>query len=181
MTTSLDEVVERTRGQRGLGAVAGATLEVTLGRLARALARQAEDEQAMQMAIQPIPFPPVLFPVAATALTTPTSATLLGPEDGQVWDIRRVTLAGWTTADAAINVNLYRELNSPNVGNPENRLRKFNDSAPGNETWSPGGGLILKSPDGLLITGSGFTTTTGIYLVLEGIQVDQRWLPRYLL
>jgi hypothetical protein len=128
-----------------------------------------------------IPFPAVLFPVVSNALTVPVQSSLLGPEDGQVWDVRRVTLSGWTTADAAINVNLFREQSTPTAGNPQNRLRKFNDSAPGNETWSPGGGLVLHAPDTLLITGGAFTTTTGIYLTLEGVQFAAEYEADYLI
>jgi hypothetical protein len=114
-------------------------------------------------------------------LTVPVNSILLGPEDGQVWDIRRVSLFGWTTADAAISVRLWRELNSPNVGNPQNHLKKFNDSAPGNETWSPGGGLVLHSPDALLLTGGPFTTTTGITLNLEGVALAAEYEAEYLI
>lgn len=135
----------------------------------------------LQRGVHAIDFPAVFFPVVAGALTIPTGSVLLGPEDGQMWDVRRVTLAGWTTTDAAINVNMFREVNSPSAGNPQNRLRKFNDSAPGNETWGPGGGLVLHSPDALLILGTGFTTTTGIYLTLEGVQVATEYEAEYLL
>lgn len=179
-TAALAEVVSRTRDDNG--AAAGATLEISLGQIARHMARQAQQERDLNRAIRAIPMPPVLFPVVTGALTQPpTVISQLGPEDGQVWDIRRVTLAGWTTADAAVNVNLFRELLSTLSGQPQNRLRKFNDSAPGNETWSPGGGLILHSPDGLLITGTGFTTTTGITVSIEGVAIDARWEARYLL
>ena len=43
-------------------------------------------------------FPAVQFPVVAGAVTVPTSVVLLGPEDGQVWDVRRISIAGLTAA-----------------------------------------------------------------------------------
>lgn len=170
---------------------AGLSFEAQLGELREQVnplitAYQAAQERSAQMqrGIHAVNLTSVQFPVVSGALTIPTATVLLGPEDGQVWDVRRVTLAGWSTADAAINVNMWRELsiNQPTAqGNPQNRLAKFNDSAPGNERWAPGGGLILHSPDAVLITGSGFTTTTGIWVTLEGVALEQKLEPYYLL
>lgn len=175
-TPGLDELSRRVAGP-GIHA----SLDVNLGQAVAAIGRDHERRRQFLADMHAINFPAVLFQVTAGALVVPPGAVLLGPEDGQVWDVRRVTLAGWTTADAAINVNLYREQNTPTAGNPQNRLRKFNDSAPGNETWSPGGGLVLHAPDALLITGSGFTTTTGIYLALEGVQFAAKYEADYLI
>src|SRR5215471_9236682 len=98
--------------------VNGSTRRPNGARVAEGLRRQRE----LQRAIHAIPFPSVTFPVVAGALTIPVHADdLLGPEDGQLWDVRRVTLAGWTTADAAINVNLFKETQTPGAGNPQNR------------------------------------------------------------
>jgi|SRR5215472_8435183 len=154
-------------------------------KVARAQAEERSRSLRMQRAIHAMPLGSVEFLVASGSLVVPTAASLLGPEDGQVWDVRRITLAGWGTADAAINVNLFSELNmsQPSAqGNPQNRLRKFNDSAPGNETWAPGGGLVMHSPESLLITGTGFTAaTTGIWLNLFGVAMEQWIEPDYLL
>lgn len=163
----LNELAARV-GQQG-GPAATLSLEVAIGHLARQASAQHKRIQEINRGVRSIPFAAVLFPVVSSNLTVPVNSVLLGPEDGQVWDVRRVTLAGWTNADAAVNVNLWREVNSPAAGNLQNRLRKFNDNAPGNETWSPGGGLVLHSPDALLLTGGPFTTTTGIVLNLEGV------------
>lgn len=179
-TPGLDEVTRRVNGG---GASAGIrlTAEVALDRIARHMTAERAHRRDFLRAVHAINFPPVLFPVVAGALVTPTQISQLGPEDGYLWDVRRVTLAGWSTADAAINVNLFREMNSPTAGNPQNRLRKFNDSAPGNETWGPGGGLILHAPDAVLLAASGFTTTTGIYLTVEGVQIDDDYEAEYLI
>jgi hypothetical protein len=174
----LNEVVSRVNGG---GPAATVSLEVALGHIARGHVAQARRAQEINRGVRAIVFPAVLFPVVSSNLTVPVNSVLLGPEDGQVWDVRRVTLAGWTAADAAINVNLWREVNSPSSGNPQNRLRKFNDNAPGNETWSPGGGLVLHSPDALLITGGPFTTTTAITLNIEGVAIAAELEAEYLI
>lgn len=160
------------------------TLRETVSKTAQTVAWLAERERRRQRSIHALPLPSVQFPVVSGALTQPTSVSLLGPEDGQVWDIRAVCVAGWSTADAAITVQLFAESAlgiTASQGNPQNRLAKFNDSAPGNERWSPSGGLLLHAPDQLLLIGSGFTTTTGITLNLRGVAMEQWVEPDYLL
>lgn len=159
-------------------------LSEQLSKTAQARAADEERRRLMQRAIHALPFPSVTFPVVSGSLVQPTATVLLGPEDGQVWDIRVISLAGWTTADAAINVNLFGELLigvPASQGNPQNRLAKFNDSAPGNERWNPSGGLVLHSPEQLLITGTGFTTTTAITVNMRGVAFEQWVEPDYLL
>lgn len=169
----------------------GLSFEAQLGeihaavtRVSDQLSRQAERQRRMQRAIHALPMPSVQFAVVSSNLAVPTAALLAGPEDGQVWDIRLVTLAGWTSADAAIAVNLYSELNtgqSALQGNPQNRLAQFNNSAAGNERWAPGGGLVLHSPESLILQGGPFTTTTAITMNLRGVAFEQWIEPDYLL
>jgi len=180
LSPALDDLTARLTGPPA-GAVATLDIHASLGKIARHLEHEDRRRRDFLRAVRGINFPAVTFPVVSGALTVTPNAVLLGPEDGQVWDIRRVTLAGWTTADAAINVNLFREQNTPTAGNLQNRLKKFNDSAPGNETWNPGGGLLLHSPDSLLVTGSGFTTTTAVIVTLEGVQVQADYEAEYLI
>lgn len=159
-------------------------LREQVSKTAQTVAYLADRERKRQRSIHAQPLASVPFPVSSGALQIPTAVSLLGPEDGQVWDIRLVTLAGWTTADAAILVNLFGESAlglTSSQGNPQNRLAKFNDSTPGSERWSPSGGLLLHSPDQLLITGTGFTTTTAITLNLRGVAMEQWVEPDYLL
>jgi hypothetical protein len=176
-TDALNQLTRQVNGRGGVRVSA----EVSIGHMAAIVRADAQRKREFLASMRAIPFPAVLFPVSAGNLVTPVNSSLLGPEDGQVWDVRRVTLSGWTTADAALSVNLFREQNTPTTGNPQNRLRKFNDNAPGNETWSPGGGLVLHAPDALLITGGSFTTTTGIFLNLEGVQFAAEYEADYLI
>src|SRR5215475_10009124 len=106
----MDEVVARARGARADAAVA---LEVSLGRLVKRLADREDRAVQLQRAVNPLNMPAVQVPVVAGALQTGANAVLTGPEDGQIWDIRRVTLAGGTLADAAITVTLFRETPVP--------------------------------------------------------------------
>lgn len=174
----LDDLVRKVNGG---GPAATISLEVALGHIARHYASEGKRTRERNRAVRAIPFAAVQFPVVSSNLVVPVNVSLLGPEDGQVWDVRRITLAGWTAADAAVNVNAWRETNTPTAGNPQNRLKKFNDNAPGNETWSPGGGLVLHSPDTILLTGGPFTTTTSIILNIEGVQIEAEYEAEYLI
>ncbi len=172
MTSSpaLDELAARARGAQ---VQAGASLEVLIGRLAASMSRREDRDRELNRAVQPIAIPAVQFPLNAGVTTVPTQASLLGPEDGQVWDVRRVTVQGLTGVQV---VTLYKEVNSGAVGNPQNLLQVFTATAP---TWSPSGGLILRSPDALLLVGSALTVAP--VLSGEAVAVEARWLSRYLL
>lgn len=274
-------------------AAADLSLTAVLGRIARGMDEAEKRNAKMQRAVQTILLPAVQLNVASGTLTgaVPTWS-LLGPEDGQVWDVRRLTVAGlvgpagtpisaqgtqtapgantqiaiiaaasitpgtytisWTcslsgtpgagevdnfqlrlgsttlenssnpgavgeypqaafgpvylsganavavrnsgagTAGAvyAVNititpvssgdvVNLFREVGS--TGNPENYVQSF--SAPGTSpgpTWTPGGGLVLRSPESLFLSGTGLAAPT-VTISGEAVAVADDWLAQYLL
>jgi hypothetical protein len=256
----------------------------------RATARRERDDRDLNRAIQTIILPAVQFPVAAGVLSDPVQTNLLGPEDGQVWDVRRLTVSGLVSpnnlgslqnyntatspgADATIaavtllpgvvysvtvivqlsgtlgagdtnnmlletgnllqtlitppgvagqvsngpfiitgsaagagltcaveaiaastvgavysaqitatpvggdQVTLFREINSPTSGNPQNALHTFTSAA---ADWEPGGGLVLRSPESLLLAGSGLAAAS-VLLSGEAVAIEAAWLSRYLL
>lgn len=289
---ALADLTARVRGA-GAGAAASLTLEACLGRIARRMDREAADERDMQRAVQPVILPAVRLVVAAGVLGSDPALSLLGPEDGQAWDIRRLTVAGlvagggaaaaaqgqanapaagatiatlaaasivpgtylinWSVnlsgtlaaadvdnfklksasvalitssnpdvagefpqvqfgpirldgttnvsvaavgaatagsiygADLSLvpvpsdQVSLYREVAGAGGGNPENLLWTFTPpgTSPG-PTWNPGGGLIMRSPEGLLLAGTG-VAAAAVTLSGEAVAVETPWLPRYLL
>lgn len=287
-TSALDQLTRQVTGPRGLRVSA----ELTIGRMAAAVVADAQRKREFAASMRAIPFPAATFPVVAGVLTTPPPATvLLGPEDGQVWDVRRVSLAGLTAAapagasttvsgqqtspgagatiaataalpagtylvswtvvlsgtlgagdannlqltngatQVATSLNagaagtyiqqqatvvipaggaivavksiaaatvggvyaaqitaapqatqgdsckLYREMNTPTTGNPQNFLHKFTEAA---ADWEPGGGVILHSPDTLLIAGSGLAAPS-VILNLEGVQFAAEYEADYLI
>lgn len=175
-TTSLNEVARRTRGD-GTGIAGGASLEVVLGKIFGHMQRQERDSRDLDRAVQTINIPAVQFPLSGDAVTNPPATMLLGPEDGYAWDLRRITVQGLTAAQV---VSLFKEVNNPRSGNPQNFLWTF--SAPGTSpgpTWNPGGGLVLRAQEQLLLTGTGLTAAP--VLSGEGTQVAMPWLSRYLL
>lgn len=90
---SLAELTRRVNG--GGGAVAGGlSVEAVLGRVMRHLDRAEQADREMQRAVQPVIFPAVRFPVSGGVLQFDPAAAMLGPEDGQVWFVERVSVAG---------------------------------------------------------------------------------------
>lgn len=284
-TPALDELASRVAGP-GIHA----SLDVNLGRAVAVIGREHERRRQFLADMHSIPFPAVTFPVVGGVLTVPTMASLLGPEDGQVWDVRRISVAGLTAAGAAgassttsgqvtsagaaatitsqalaagtylvqwtvalsgtlgagdannlqltngatqvatsLNAGaagtyvqqqatvvipaggatlavksiaastvggvyaaqltaapqatlgdsckLYREMNNPTAGNLQNYLHKFTEAS---ADWEPGGGVILHSPDTLILAGSGLSAS-GVVMNLEGVQFAARYEADYLL
>ena len=285
-TPGLDELSRRVAGP-GIHA----SLDVNLGQAVAAIGREHDRRRQFLADMHSIPFPAVTFPVVGGALTVPPTAVLLGPEDGQVWDIRRVSLAGLTAAapagasttvsgqqtspgaaatiaatgtlpagtylvqwtavlsgtlgagdannlqltngatQVATSLNagaagtyvqqsatvvvpaggaivavksiaaatvggvyaaqltaapqatlgdsckLYREMNTPTAGNPQNFLHKFTEAS---ADWEPGGGVILHSPDTLILAGSGLSAS-GVVMNLEGVQFAAKYEADYLI
>lgn len=288
-TPALNDLSARVRGG---GGVKGAfSLELVMGQLSKRLAAEADREREMQRAVQTVLLPAVQYTVTGGAPVVPQQSGLMGPEDGQVWDVRRLTVAGlspaatqsagvaaggnvtnpganttiislaalspglwqinWsvglqgtvTAADAnnmrlrsnattiataeypglvgnypqpPVQVNvpagagltliqsvaaasgasaiytgslsatplfggdavaLYREIPGAGNGQPENFLHLFTAASP---SWSPGGGLVLRSPEQLLLAGTGLLAAT-VTLSGEAVAVAAPWLSRYLL
>lgn len=81
-----------------------------------------------------------------------------------------------TPAGAGDTVSLYREIPGAGNGQSNNFLWQFTPAAP---VWEPKG-LYLRSPEQLLLAGSGLITA-GVVLSADGIAVEPRWLSRYVL
>ena len=292
---ALAELQRRVARPPGAGVAASLSLEAVLGRLAWSMERAAADEQEIQRAIQPVVLPAVRLAVTAGVLGTDPAMGLLGPEDGQAWDVRRLTVAGLTVAGgtpqfaegtvtspgsavtiasipiaslipgtytinwsvelagtlaavdsnnfrlqgaglpggiisdnpavagvypqppfewtfstpfltpltiksiaagtvgaiysasmsltpvASDEVSLYREIGGAGGGNPENLLWTFTPpgTSPG-PTWNPGGGLIMRSPESLLLAGTSLAAAA-VVISGEAVAVETPWLSRYLL
>jgi hypothetical protein len=90
----------------GNGAAVSGALEITLGKLAAAIDRRwpdpADAERELNRAVQPLVLPAVQYPVTGGVVQASVAAqTLTGPEDGQCWHVRRVTVDGLTAPAVA--------------------------------------------------------------------------------
>lgn len=87
---------------QGIRAELGGHLELVLGKLAAALDRMdagqgLDTDMELTRAVQPVILPAVQFPVVGGVVQPSVLAQqLLGPEDGQVWRLGRITIDGLT-------------------------------------------------------------------------------------
>jgi len=175
-TEALNELAARTRGDTR-GATATVSLEITMGKVARELAWHRKRLVERNAAIHDIPIPAVQFPLNAGNTTIPPNSVLLGPEDGQVWDVRRLAVTGLTGVQV---VSAYLEINNPAAGNPQNFLWTFSaaGTTPG-PSWNPAGGLLMHSPAQIILVGTSLTVAP----ILSGmaIQIMEPYLADYLI
>lgn len=95
VTAGLDQIAEKYRGTPGVGAIAQASLEVVLGRLADQMERAEYMARRRAQAATILPFPAQVFPVVGGTLAVPlTIADALAPKDGYVWAISYLAVDG---------------------------------------------------------------------------------------
>jgi len=145
-----------------------------LAQTARHAEAQQAHQEALNRAVQPVLVPAVQFTITANQIVQTVQQSQLGPEDGQVWDVRRVSLFGLTGTD---QIGVYRQA-AGTTGQPQNFLQVLTVTAP---TWAPSGGLLLRSPDQIALAAySASLAATGVTLNCEAIAVDARYLAGYL-
>lgn len=96
VTAGLDQIAEQYRGAPpGVRAVAGATLEVALGKLCDHMDYQEKLMRRRAQAATILPFPAQAFPVVGGTLAVPvTIADALAPKDGYLWAVTYLAVDG---------------------------------------------------------------------------------------
>lgn len=152
-----DEIARRMGGAQ---AAVGGSLEVVLGRVARHLDRQAREHDEMIQLLNVVPIAGIL-----TATGTLDNPDMLGPKDGYWWDLRRLTLSGFSAGTVA----LYR--------NSANGAQLANWTQTGEWTWSAA--QWLRPRDRMIFVATGITGA----VIVDGdaVEVSTRMLPQYVL
>ena len=122
-------------------AAAGASLEVTLGRIADRMDREDRRQRRLDQLLHPEPITGVI-PLSAGAGTL-DQPDMYGPRDGYWWDVRRITVDGFTAGTVAV----YR--------NNVNTAKIANFTQAGEWTWS--GQMMLRMRERLLFVATGIT------------------------
>ena len=155
-----------------LGAEFGATLDVTLGKLAQAVDRLTRrDEQEAQL-WQDVHMVPILAggltgsPAAGTVVTDLPDR--MGPHDPYWWDVRRLSCWGFTAG----SVNVF--LNDA-TGNGE-LVANFPQA--GQFTWS---GQVFLAPRDRLVVITASAITGSVFVAGQAVEISSTMLPRYLL
>lgn len=170
----------------GLHVDAGVSLEVRLGRLVSLLEQQERRRALMSQMLNVIDLPPLDFQVVGAKPKLKTyraASTDLSPQEGLIWFVQRVSLAGMTAGDV---VNLHRTVSSANFA-LMTALHTFICPAGvgaglGVADWEPGSnGLVMRPDDSLFLDSAGTLTATELILTGQAIQVDLRVLADYLM
>jgi hypothetical protein len=160
--TGADEVARRIRDGGGAQAAVSGTLEVVLGRVAKALDRQAQRDMRLSQLVNVVPIMGAL----------PGNGTLdypdrYGPTDGFLWDVRRITVSGFSAGTVTLFKN---DVNST-------QLYQWATTTPTEKTWSSQ--LWLRARDRLIFVAAGITGT--VQLDGNAHLVSEQLLAEYIL
>lgn len=146
----------------GTGVELGAKIDVALGALGRQAQRAERRENRLWAGVHPVP-------IAVQPLTASVNvdlANLLGPNDGYYWDVRRLSVWGITAGSVAV------------YWNTTDGEKVANFSQDGQYTWS---GQLLLGPRDRLIYVPSSALTGSVYIGGQAIEVQDEFLPEYLI
>jgi hypothetical protein len=162
------------------------SLGLRLGRLVNLMEQDRQRRQLMSQLVNVIDMPPVDYVLASGNphfKTYRAAATDASPQEGLVWFVQRLSLAGMNAGDL---VNVHRTISNTLTANMTG-LHTF--AAPagvgaglGIADWEPGGtGLALRPDDSLFLVSAGTLAAAELILSGQAIQVDMRVLAEYLM
>jgi hypothetical protein len=96
---------------------------------------------------------------------TLTQGNLYGPEGSYWWDLRTVSLWGWTAGTVTVYLN--------NTAGEQIAQA----TTPGQFTW--GAQILLGPQDNVIFGATGITGSVNV--ILRAIEVETAWLPEYLM
>ena len=181
----MSEIVDRFRGP-GAEVGVSVSLDARLGRLVGLLERRERRDQVLAQAVAPVDLGPLDFAVSggvAKFKTHRSTASDVSPQEGFVWFVQRLSLAGMNAGDL---VNLYRTAAQVTAQNM-NAIHLFTGPASvsaglGVADWEPGSmGLIMRPDDSFWIASAGTLVASEIILTGQAIQVAVPFLAEYLL
>lgn len=165
---------------------ADVSLSVQIGRLCNLLEQDRQRRQLMSQLVNIIDIPPVDYVLVGGQphfKAHRAAATDASPQEGLIWFVQRLSLAGMTSGDV---VNLHKTVSSSLTANMT-AVHTFACPAGvaaglGIADWEPSGeGLALRPDDALFLVSAGTLTATELILSGQAIQVDLRILAEYLI
>jgi len=179
---------QAAQGGGGPGAHLDASvgLDIRIGRLVSLMEQDRHRRAALSQMINVIDMPAIDFQVTAGVIAFKpyrAAASDNSPQEGLMWFVQRVSVAGLTVADV---VNLHRTVSGA-VTAKMTALHTFLCPAGvgaglGVADWEPGtNGLVLRPDDQLTLVSAGTVTATELILTGQAIQVDLRVLADFLM
>lgn len=187
LTQRLADAQAGLGGGGGVHLEASAGLDLRLGRLVSLLEQDRMRRSALSQLINLVDIPAIDYRVVGGQIVLKAyraAATDATPQEGLMWFVQRVSLAGLTVADV---VNLHVTVSGAVTANMTAR-HTFSCPAGvaaglGVADWEPGtNGLVLRADDQMTLVSAGTVSATA-ELILSGqaIQVDLRVLTDFLM
>lgn len=176
MTSALDQIAGQASG---FGVTGEMTLEVGLGHLVRMMSKERQRRARLAAELHPVPLVAPALGQQNFTSGSPGSGTIsqpeaLAPHDGYVWDVRLLTVAGFTAGSVTAYVgDASGSSAQPNI---QNQLVTW--SAPGTFPW-PSGALILQAHDPIKFYCTGIVGN--VYIAGRALQFPADLLGEYLL
>lgn len=180
------KMADQAAGGPGVHLDASVGLDLRLGRLVSLMEQERQRRAVLSQMVNVIDMPAIDFQVTAGVVKFKayrSAASDNSPQEGLMWFVQRVSVAGLTVADV---VNLHRVV-SGIVTAPMTALHTFSCPAGvaaglGVADWEPGtNGLVLRPDDQLTLVSAGTVTATELILSGQAIQVDLRVLSDFLM
>jgi hypothetical protein len=140
-----------------------ADLSLQLGRVATELESQRLRQQRFATALHTID---VVCPPITAATSTLDVIDLMGPRQGKVWDIRRISVATFTGGTVTVYKGAAADMN-----------QQFTFLQAGN--WGPD--FLMLQPGDRLVMVSNAAFTGSATVSFSGVELDSWLLPDYLL
>jgi hypothetical protein len=179
-------MADQAGGGPGVHVDFGAGLDIRLGRLVSMMEQDRQRRVALSQMINVVDIPAIDFKVTTGVISLKAyraAATDASPQEGLMWFVQRVSLAGLTVADV---VNLHVTVSGAVTANMTAR-HTFQCPAGvgaglGVADWEPGtNGLVLRPDDQMTLVSAGTVTATELILSGQAIQVDLRVLSDFLM
>lgn len=186
MTELAARMADQAAGGPGLHLDASVGLDLRIGRLVSLMEQERQRRALLSQMINVIDMPAIDFQVTAGVIAFKSyraAASDNSPQEGLLWFVQRVVVAGLTVADV---VNLH--LTVSGAVTAKMTARHTFTCPPGVAAglgvadWEPGtNGLVLRPDDQLTLVSAGTVTATELILSGQAIQVDLRVLSDFLM
>jgi hypothetical protein len=186
MTELAARMADQATGGPGVHLDASVGLDLRLGRLVSIMEQERQRRALLSQMINVVDMPAIDFKVTTGVIgfkAYRAAASDISPQEGLMWFVQRVSVAGLTVADV---VNLHRVVSGV-VTAPMTALHTFTcppgvAAGLGVADWEPGtNGLVLRPDDALTLVSAGTVTATELILSGQAIQVDLRVLSDFLM
>ncbi len=173
-------------GGPGLHLDASIGLDVRIGRLISLMEQDRARRAALSQMLNVVDMPAIDFQVTGGVIAFKAyraGASDNSPQEGLIWFVQRVCLAGMTVGDV---VNLHQTVSGPVTAKMTARHTFICPAGVaaglGVADWEPGtNALVLRPDDQLTLVSAGTVTATELILTGQAIQVDLRVLADFLM